>query len=135
MASDLTLKNLRILANERLMDAKALSKGKRYKGAIYMAGYAVEIALKYRICKTLRWSAFKLKLGKLDFKIHDLADLLALSGVETRIKVKYLAEWSIVEMWKPEQRYEVPAKPPTDKEARDMIEATAKLIGYLCTRT
>ena len=39
------------LAAARLEDAKVLLASGRYDGAVYMCGYAVEIALKARICR------------------------------------------------------------------------------------
>ncbi len=32
--------------------------GKRYDGAVYLSGYAVELTIKARICKTLKWPGF-----------------------------------------------------------------------------
>jgi hypothetical protein len=44
-------KTLRALVLIREKDAIALFEKRRYSAAIYMSGYAVEIALKYEICK------------------------------------------------------------------------------------
>ena len=44
-------------AREYLPAAKLLRTGKSYDVAIYLCGYAVEIALKARICRTLNWVA------------------------------------------------------------------------------
>ncbi len=52
---NLTLKDLEELAEKRLMDAKTLFEAKRYDGAFYICGYAIEMALKRRICVTLDW--------------------------------------------------------------------------------
>lgn len=41
------------IARARIEDAKVLVHSKRYDGAVYLCGYAVEIALKVRICRTL----------------------------------------------------------------------------------
>jgi HEPN domain-containing protein len=46
--------DLRRLAKARLQDAEALFQTRRFDGAVYVVGYSVEIALKARICKTLR---------------------------------------------------------------------------------
>jgi hypothetical protein len=32
-------------------------KAERFDGAFYLSGYAVELALKARICRTLKWRA------------------------------------------------------------------------------
>ena len=54
----LTVSELSSIARARLKDASALVSKGRYDGAAYVCGYAVEIALKARIVKTLKWSGF-----------------------------------------------------------------------------
>jgi hypothetical protein len=65
-----------------------LFRGRRYKGAAYLCGYAVEVALKVRIARTLRWLSYPDNAGKdgkyRSFMCHDLDILLELSGKETR---------------------------------------------------
>lgn len=104
--------NLRKLARARLTDARALLKAKRYDGAVYLGGYVVEIALKARICRTLRWAGFPETRPEFQsfttLKTHDLDVLLALSGREQRVKTQHLADWSAVATWDPEVRYKLP---------------------------
>lgn len=125
---------LRKIARERLKDAKALLRAGRYDGAIYLGGYVVEIALKERICKTLRWSGFPQTRGEFQnfssFRTHDLDVLLSLSGVETLIKTKYLAEWSAVAAWDPEARYN-PIGSVIKTDADSLVEAARTLLRVL----
>ncbi len=101
--------DLKRIATERLTDAEILLKAERYDGATYLCGYVVEIMLKLRICKTLRWDGFPETRrefeGLASFKTHDFDTLLHLSGVEDKIKQDYLTEWSIIKIWNPELRY------------------------------
>lgn len=101
--------DLRKLARARLKDAKSLLSAKRFDGAIYIGGYVVEIALKARICRTLKWAEFPETRKEFEslttFKTHDLDVLLAVSGHERRIKSNHLAEWSAIGIWDPELRY------------------------------
>ncbi|OQY56397.1 MAG: hypothetical protein DRR08_31475 [Candidatus Parabeggiatoa sp. nov. 2] len=53
-----TITELRTLARARLKEAQILFLAKRYDAATYLGGYAVELALKARICKTLGWTNF-----------------------------------------------------------------------------
>jgi hypothetical protein len=68
--------DLRAIARARLRDAQALLAAKRFDAASYLCGYAVEIALKARICKTLGWDGFpqtaKEFRGFQSVKTHDL---------------------------------------------------------------
>ncbi|HBL27338.1 MAG TPA: hypothetical protein DD490_10940 [Acidobacteria bacterium] len=49
---------LRAISAARLEDARQLLAAGRFDGAVYLCGYAVELALKARICDTLGWSDF-----------------------------------------------------------------------------
>ena len=72
------------IARGRLKDAAVLLAAGRHDGAIYLGGYVVEIALKHRICKTLKWKTNREFQGYQSFKTHDLDVLLSLSGVEAK---------------------------------------------------
>lgn len=41
------------LADSRLLEAKTLLANNLFDGAVYLAGYALELALKARICKII----------------------------------------------------------------------------------
>src|ERR1043166_1742767 len=101
--------DLRKIARARLLDAQALHRMRRYDGSIYLCGYAVELSLKYRICKTLSWPDFPETGGEFrayhTCRTHDLDVLLHLSGREARIKKQAFADWSTVATWDPEVRY------------------------------
>lgn len=104
--------------------------------AAYLCGYAIEIALKVRICRALDWAAYpdtpsEFK-GYASFKTHDLDVLLHLSGAESAIKTDALltTAWSVVQGWNPEQRYQ-PVGTRTGTDAKEMIEATATLLRRL----
>jgi hypothetical protein len=123
--------DLKSIARARLRDSKVLLTGKRLDGAVYLCGYAVEIGLKARICRTLKWSEFpdtaaEFK-GLQSIKTHDLEILLKLSGVEGRIKNKHMAEWSEVLDWNPETRYQTSGG-FTEQRARDIVSAATKLL-------
>ncbi len=53
-----TKTELRILAKARFKEAQILFEAKRYDAATYFCGYAMELALKARICKTLGYIHF-----------------------------------------------------------------------------
>jgi hypothetical protein len=108
----LTRTELRRIARARLQDARVLLRGRRYDGAFYLCGYAVELALKARICTVLRWQGFPSTpaefQGLASFKVHDLKTLLHLTDREARIKASRSPEWSVVLGWNPEVRYNPP---------------------------
>ena len=134
----LSAEDLTSIARVRLQDAKVLFSSKRYDGAVYLCGYAVEIAVKARIVKTLKWPGFPENNrefeGLQSFRSHDLPLLLKLSGWEPRINANYGAEWSKVVDWNPESRYQRPRVVPeaqAQAEANEMIESARKLVGVM----
>jgi HEPN domain-containing protein len=127
-------RELRKIARARLVDSEALYRARRYDGAVYLCGYAVEVALKARICQTLHWPDFPVTPREFQnlqsFKVHNLDALLRLSGREIPIKAKLFAEWSIIATWDPEVRYkEIGTAGQAD--ALDMIEAARALLKAL----
>ena len=124
--------DLRKIARARLKDSEVLHKNRRYDGAVYLCGYAVEMVLKNRICRTLKWTEFPPNSWRdyQSFRTHKLNILLTLSGMETKIKTQYLSEWSVVETWNPEDRYE-PIPQKTRQDSLNMIESTKTLLKLL----
>ncbi len=127
-------KELQKIARARLKDAEALFQNGRYDGSIYLCGYAAEVGLKNKICKTLGWAGFP-STGKefqdlQSFKTHKLDILLSLSGAEEKIKENFLAQWSAVANWYPEVRYKKIGS-ATKQTAKIMIESTKILLNAL----
>jgi len=138
---------LRYLISNKIKDAKILIKYGRCPASMYIAGYAIELALKYKICRTLQFNqGFPENRQELsnyltiinrnnpqpiaidirDIRNHDLNTLLFYSGVELRIKGQFFAEWSIVSRWSPENRYKKTRV--LNKTAAEYPKAAAKII-------
>jgi len=144
----LTVRQLREIARERIKDAEALFAAERHEGAMYICGYAVEIALKARICKTLRWSEFPQTNQEFGqhrkynpFKIHQLDLLLSYSGLEAKVRSRFNAQWSLMVSWGPDSRYKptirakranrASAKAALRANARQMIDSARILLREL----
>lgn len=101
---------------------------------MYICGYAVEVALKARICKTLRWAGYPSTRKEFEkketFRTHDLDLLLELSGIEEKIKRNFIAEWSTIGSWEPSARYR-PIGSATKQDVELMIESTKILVSKL----
>lgn len=127
-------REVRRLASARLQDAKVLFAARRYDGAVYICGYTVELALKARICRTLKWSGFpeteaEFKgLGSL--KVHGLDALLHFTGREATVKSKFMPEWSVIAAWSPDSRY-TRIGTATKAEAKLMLESAEVLLRKL----
>lgn len=122
------------IARARIEDAKALLTAGRFDGATYLCGYAVEVALKARICRTLNWAEFPSTGGEFQayrsFQVHELDVLLRLSGQEVRIKQNYFPLWNAVAVWRVESRYNVVGT-AQQSDATAMIQAVEELLVVL----
>ena len=125
---------IRKIAKARLKDAEMLVAARRFEGAIYICGYAVELSLKARICRTLKWSGFPSTNNEFkdyrSFKTHNLDVLLHLTGIEEKIKRELFAEWSAVAEWDPESRYN-PIGNATLSDAKLMLSSASSLLAKL----
>ena len=131
----LTIAKLRALSEARLEDARALLVAGRNEGAIYLCGYAIELALKARICETLNWSRFP-ETGKeaadyRSLRTHDLEVLLHLSGVYERIAVSLEEDWARVLKWRPELRYTLPVTDNEMPTAAAMLSSAERILEAL----
>jgi hypothetical protein len=130
----LDLADLDKLAQARLEDARVLAAAGRWDGAMYVCGYAAEIALKARICRVLNWTRFpatqKEFAGMGSFRTHDLDILLRLSGQEDRIKQNHFPTWNAVAVWSSESRYQIIGT-VSETNASEMIAAVDELLKVL----
>jgi hypothetical protein len=127
--------DLEAIARSRLREAKVLFKSRHYDGAAYLCGYAIELALKARICRHLRWKGFPENRNESRWaqalKIHDLEALLELSGVHARIRSTYVGEWSVIyDRWTPEVRYQAIGS-FSSSDTLAMLEAGTTLLRTL----
>ena len=126
--------DLRAIARARLKASEVLLTSRRYDGAIYLCGYAVEISLKARLCQSLNWPGWPETAQDFkqypSLKIHDLDSLVMLSGVGARIKASHLLDWPTVREWRPDLRYRRIGT-ATRQNAEDMIAAARRIMRAL----
>lgn len=105
-------RTLQTLARDRLADARALLRAHRYAAAYYMAGYAVECALKACITKHVNRHDFPDKKLATDSYTHDLNRLVAAANLRDGLDAACAADeifeenWGVVCDWSAEDRYE-----------------------------
>ena len=101
------------LAELRIQEAKALLAAGFPEGAYYLAGYAVECALKACIARKTQEFDFPEKKRVNDSHTHDLGKLLVLAGLSEEIQLEFAANtamewrWGIVRDWSEESRYQM----------------------------
>lgn len=109
--------DIRTLADSRIKEAQALSKKGFHDLAFYVAGYAVELQLKAKICEHFDLPDFysqyapKTDLSK-TFLIHNLEKLMLLSGLHAKFESEratntaFENDWVIVKQWSEKSRYD-----------------------------
>ena len=121
-------------AKAKLKDAEVLFNNQRFDGSVYLCGYVIELALKARTCKTLKWNDFPESNNDFrnyqSFKTHNLDILLTLSGLESKIKSNNFFDWNNVNQWNPEMRYGAVGN-LTKTVAEDMILSTKILLKII----
>lgn len=102
---------LQWLAKERISEAKALLAARHWSGAYYLAGYAVECALKACIAKLMKSEEFPDKDFAKDCWTHDLTKLLGLAGLKADFDAAMRAgpelrdNWTTTKDWREDSRY------------------------------
>jgi HEPN domain-containing protein len=102
---------LQQLAQERIEDARALLAARRWSGAYYLAGYAVECALKACIAKLMKSEEFPDRKFAERCWTHNLPQLLDLAGLKRDFDAALQADleladnWDTVKEWKEDSRY------------------------------
>ncbi len=123
----------------RLEYAEALFRAGRWRGSMYLAGYAVECRLKYKLMQ--RWRCFHLeeleeKLAQKGFSTspftHNLELLLEMAGGSDRLHDNLLL-WRrftrTINRWQPAWRYDPDLG--TSDEAELLLTATKEFIHWL----
>ena len=89
----------RRLANDRIADARALLAAKRWAAAYYLAGYAVECALKACIAKRTKAEEFPDKGFADKCWTHNLPQLLSAAGLKGDFEAALKADPDLAENW------------------------------------
>lgn len=101
------------LAELRLAEAKLLLANGFSSGAYYLAGYAVECALKARIAADFRAHEIPDLKRVQNIYSHDLTALLSLAGLRDLLEAEkdnnpnLYRRWAIVKTWSEKARYDI----------------------------
>ena len=125
--------DLQKLANSRVREATILFRAAEFSGAYYLAGYAVECALKACYAKRVQRYEFPDRRVR-DVLTHDLARLVNFAGLTDELEIakksspSFVAGWNEVCKWTEESRYATWTK----NEAEAILDAiTVRRDGVL----
>lgn len=119
--------DLQQLAVERLRDADVLLNAGQWSGAYYLAGYAIECALKACIARLTGLHDFPEKDRVLKSFSHDFENLLVVAGLkglrdaDISTNAVLRQNWLAVKDWKEASRYQR----WSEVEARELFVAVA----------
>jgi HEPN domain-containing protein len=120
--------DLQKLSNARIREARILLAAGEYSGAYYLAGYAVECALKACIAKSVQRYDFPDKGLAQKSYVHDLGDLIKLAdpnselAIATRENPRLDASWNLAKSWSEQSRYSI----QTRNQAEAIIDAITR---------
>ena len=121
----------------RRREALVLLTAGHYPGAYYLAGYAVECALKACVAKQVRRYDFPDKKLANEAFTHDLTKLMKLSGLapeltkEMELNKSLELNWAVVKDWSESTRYETGT---TETQARDLYSACTARTNKWCAK-
>lgn len=119
--------DLQSLAQQRILDAEALLNGGRWSFAYYVAGYAVECALKSCFLARMIYTGwvFQDRVKIDECLTHDFIKLINLAGLTAELNAHrasnpaFVGNWGVTAQWKVTDRYAI----KTETEARALYSA------------
>ena len=121
----------------RKMDAERLRGAYRWRGAMYLLGYAVECNLKAKLMERYGHQHLEALQAYLqtrfrpdvDVFTHSLHDLMTWTEGETRIAQSLQRQWGQVCKWQVDWRYSPDAG--TKLECKNFFEAAERVLGFI----
>jgi HEPN domain-containing protein len=130
-------KELQTLAETRLAEAQVLLKARKYSGAYYLAGYAIECAFKACIAKQFRRYEFPDKKRVNDSYTHDLRALAKLSNINQSLLAQassdpgFQANWDLVTLWSEKSRYETADRAKAKALVDAIMDTTSGVMPWI----
>lgn len=133
VTSPLFRKDFKLIADLRAKEAEILLKGGKPNGAYYLAGYAVECALKACIARQVKKYQFPPKADRArKLYTHNLDELISEAGLQAELVAEisrnpaFAANWGTVKGWTEESRYK-----SAGLNGKDMYNAVIGTDGVL----
>jgi HEPN domain-containing protein len=131
---------LQRLAKERISDTKVLLAARHWSAAYYLAGYAVECALKACIAKLMKSEEFPDRNFADKCWTHNLPQLLGLADLKadldaaTQTDLDLAANWDAVKEWNESSRYDRTTKAKAENLFEAIIDGKHGVLLWLKRR-
>ncbi len=136
--------SLRCLAEERIKEAQFLVNNGYHSGGYYLAGYAIEIALKACILKLIEEEGVIFKRDQKGFQqdcwSHDLNKLMGKTGLKNEFERdlenpdELSVNWKTVINWSEDARYEFHSKETAQELLRAINDETHGVLTWIRQR-
>ena len=134
----MTRSDFQQLADVRIDEAGVLLAAGKWDGAYYLAGYAVECALKACIAKLTRADDFPPKRKFVDdCYSHDINVLLRIAGLdgrrdsEAKAKPQFKAYWAEAAQWNEQTRYERRVQADAERLYKAITDPTDGVLQWI----
>ena len=120
-----------------MADAALLFDHGRYSNAYYLFGYGVELGLKASIARVFLAQTIPDKKLVQSIYVHDLGELLGLSGLRpallerSKAEPEFTANWATVSGWSEESRYTMVDEFTSTAMQRAMLEPKSGVFPWL----
>jgi len=114
------------LVEIRINEAKALLQAGHFQGAYYLAGYALECALKACIAKQVKEFDFPNKDLANESYTHNLSKLIGVAGLkqkltkDEKLNEEFKLNWAVAKDWSEASRYDCDIE---ETKAKDLFDA------------
>jgi HEPN domain-containing protein len=131
---------LQALAKGRIHDAKVLLAARRWSAAYYLAGYAIECALKACIAKLMKPEEFPDRRLAEKCWTHDLPQLLAVAELKIELDVAmrtnpdFANNWDTVKVWNESSRYTRNTRAAAESLYKAIVDGKHGVLSWLKQR-
>lgn len=132
--------DLQKLAEERAHDAEALISAGRWSGAYYLAGYAVECALKACIAKLTNQHDYPNKDLAVKCYTHRIETLVDAAGLTSQRDAdidntpSLATNWLVVKDWDEKSRYSLWTEPEARQLVLAVTDSTDGVLSWIKVR-
>jgi len=128
--------DLQLLAELRLKEAEVLLKARCFEGSYYLAGYAIECAIKACFARKTEQYDFPDRRDVDQIYRHDPKELILAAGLEGAWKNElkssraFTGNWAVVKEWSEQRRYSTKI---AESDATDLLNAVVDPVNGVLT--
>lgn len=124
----MTQNELKQNAIQKLESARVLLAAGCYNDCVYLAGYSIELVLKWKFCDKLKID-FPTKLKDINMKTHNLEDLVYICG--EKLNLSQDDDWSAITSIKWNEKLRYSSEIIKEETTQNMVYSCDQLLKKL----